>query len=968
MVRFLLRVAVAAALAMSASPAAADCVEEDDNGTPIVVCTGVTLDGYTITNPDVRDLLIEAGGEVFAGVDGNGAAIDSAIIDPDKPIIINEGTIFVTQDNQVGIRSLGSEVNNGSRDSQSGDITPGRIEIGSQLNRLEGTIGIEVGDEVSVFNNSEIIIFGSNAPSSSENVAISAGVGIAGDTTLGNRGTIEVDGYNGVGFRSDSDIRIVNLGDVIVEGDNGRAIEVLGSGNEITNDGLLRGGLVGVQFLENNLANSNSLTNLSNGTIEAISGDAVISGDTALLLENEGTIKGDVLFGAGDDELIFDGRGSISGRIDGGAGTDHVDFRASTPSGAFDFDELHDFESARVFSVGGFTGTFSFSGEGRFPGGISIEDVTIDEDLVIVEGDVTLHTSSDVQKDIIGGGSNALVLVGDGRTGLDLDAVESFNELRIALDDPAAAWILRGTSEVFAGGTTAESGTVELSGDVHIKGGMLFESGTSLALTIDGPDPSNTLRVTNGPLTIEQSVGLDVHFSSGPSVRDIYTIITAPDGITASASVFDPVTATPSSSLFQIDSFLAANNTQVQVKVERLFSYEDVAVANGSSAASIATAAELDDLEWLLHTDPQQLGPAIEETLNVLLTTPVPGPMTNAFDQLSPEAYDAHSSAAINWAQMQTRAFATRPVRCDRFHYPPNPKIISQSPCGEKRWTAWLEGLGFVGERDAGNTISYDQSGGGALVGFDYRLDDGFWFSAGVGAGSLQIDVDNRGDGHLHTADLGIALAQVRDKLTLRSVLTYSHAWHTLDRDVDFVNQSTEGEFQSNRATVLLGASYRERVGSVQVEPVGSLEFTYLNENGFYEDGDPGVSLKLSDREAFVFSTTAGAIFSTNMIKYQYVGDLLEWADGVWTPEIKVAWRANWTDSDRKIRARFSDTNPGSGTFRVDADDDTHGAEIGAHLRFQPLRTGASVSLDYDGYFSEDNILNRFGMSFRVPF
>jgi hypothetical protein len=45
--------------------------------------------------------------------------------------------------------------------------------------------------------------------------------------------------------------------------------------------------------------------------------------------------------------------------------------------------------------------------------------------------------------------------------------------------------------------------------------------------------------------------------------------------------------------------------------------------------------------------------------------------------------------------------------------------------------------------------------------------------------------------------------------------------------------------------------------------------------------------------------------------KWEYVGDLLELADGVWTPEFTARSRSNWIGTERDLDARLVGTPAG---------------------------------------------------------
>ena len=128
------------------------------------------------------------------------------------------------------------------------------------------------------------------------------------------------------------------------------------------------------------------------------------------------------------------------------------------------------------------------------------------------------------------------------------------------------------------------------------------------------------------------------------------------------------------------------------------------------------------------------------------------------------------------------------------------------------------------------------------------------------------------------------------------------------------------------------------------------------------------MNLQLASRSDSVFSTSLGARFYTSIIKYQYVNSLLEWADGLWTPEVNVRWRRLWTGNSRQLDALMPDAPSEVPAYRVDARDAKSGVEFGANLRFQPLDWRASLALEYEGFYGDGSLIHQFGISARVPF
>ncbi|HTQ15098.1 MAG TPA: hypothetical protein VMH86_14585 [Rhizomicrobium sp.] len=112
-------------------------------------------------------------------------------------------------------------------------------------------------------------------------------------------------------------MNVANAG--LIEGIHRDAVHFVMGGNTIVNSGVIRSDAhVALHLFSEAGESPNRIVN--SGKIVGGGGDAVISGDAAMHVTNNGTISGNIEFGSGNDQ--YDGRGTVNGVIYGGAGND----------------------------------------------------------------------------------------------------------------------------------------------------------------------------------------------------------------------------------------------------------------------------------------------------------------------------------------------------------------------------------------------------------------------------------------------------------------------------------------------------------------------------------------------------------------------------------------------------------------------------------------------------------------------
>ncbi|MEM9493877.1 MAG: aminotransferase class III-fold pyridoxal phosphate-dependent enzyme, partial [Myxococcota bacterium] len=274
-----------------------------------------------------------------------------------------------------------------------------------------------------------------------------------------------------------------------------------------------------------------------------------------------------------------------------------------------------------------------------------------------------------------------------------------------------------------------------------------------------------------------------------------------------------------------------------------------------------------------------------------------------------------------------------------------------------------------IGNRDGDRGhIDYDHAGGGIALGVDRRL--GPWVVSGYLGGTFgTLEVDDVGDGEFSSLELGVAARLAIANGHVRGVVGYGHGFHDQDRDIRVGNlvSTASGDFDSDRVLARLegGAAFPLMAG-LDIEPIGSVEYTWLREDRVTESGGGAAALRVDARSHGVLATTAGVRLSTQLTRFAYLGRYLEWSVGVWRAELDARWHSTWQDADRDIEAQLA-AAPGAAPFEVEAEDGDQGVLVQLGTTFQPYRSGVLVGLRYRGYLANGRQVHSGLLQLEVP-
>ncbi|MCS5636087.1 MAG: autotransporter domain-containing protein, partial [Myxococcota bacterium] len=340
-----------------------------------------------------------------------------------------------------------------------------------------------------------------------------------------------------------------------------------------------------------------------------------------------------------------------------------------------------------------------------------------------------------------------------------------------------------------------------------------------------------------------------------------------------------------------------------------------------------------------------------------------------AMDALSPEAYDAHAQARFELGERFVRLMLERPRLC-----PPGladaVRKAGGNTCRERILEPWVASYGQFGHRSGGaDHISTEDDGGGIVLGFDRRVDEGLLVSATVGSAYDSISVKGVGPGDFKTLDLGLYAGYTRGGLRLEGVASYGHGWHELYRNIsvgDFSGQAV-GRYDMERLGLRARVEYALSRGPLVVSPMLSLDYTALLQSEVNEIGAGPGALSLPSRNDTARTLRVGFDATTALEKKGYWTEMLEYADGVWRPTLSLRWRQPLGETNPAIPAAFS-VAP-SDPFDVFGDDSGEGFEVGVGLAWTPLVADRlTFTLRYDGFLWQGVSSNSFTGRVRFSF
>lgn len=995
---------LAAGSGLAPAAARADCAPDPANPNDTVTCDD-DADGF-IAGVGVEPLavVVQPGATVGnADVAGNPAigVNDDSTVDHQGDIVANGAgssgihsgdrngvtTAIPSNIDVTGAGSVGISMGSGTPRALALDPSDATLAAAGSITAAgDGAIGISVGDDVLVDHDLDI----SDMNTATLTVSGGNNVGILGGDRTGvdNRGTITLMDANSAGIRLGDEAQVRNFGLIDVQGDDSVGVEMglgnplfltefnnalfgvvnvagdnstgvsVGLGSRVTNgagatitvSGSGSRGIVTAPLTDPDTESPVFVNNF--GTIEVGGAGAtgLVMGDTSTIqlgalglvdVTGPGAVGIELLNSLPDSDTAT--LAALFGAIDAGPGTTAISTSSATGWSGLTVNLGASINAAAAdFAYRGGDGIDVLLNVGMVDG---VVDLGGGDDSVAVgpAGVFTMGVAG-------GAGADTFTLTGSADAaapGFDLSGLSDFESL-----DAAAffsVWQLSGSASFSSGVNVLAGSTLGLDGIVGITGDYSQQTGSGLEVSVNPDGTGDRLDIT-GLATLESGTTLVVDPTGALTPGSTFTVLTATGGVSGS---FDMVTSTSPS----FTSFTAVSNPNDVTVLFRRNSFASAALTPNQRAVALA-------LDPIANRVPGgDMGTLIARFDSIGASY-----FPRGADELSPEAYDAQTSVNLAVGRRFAKLLQSRPLHCESETYAPL-EVHSLPPCSERRVSPWGSLVGEVHERSGGSKhLGYGADSGGVAIGVDARPADGWLLSAlfGGNSGNLTVD-DDFGGGNFSSLEIGAAVTALLDQTHVRAVVEYGHAWHSTGRTMWALQRAARGRYQSDRITAVAEVGHALRFGLLEVEPIGSLDYTHLIENGVTEQGAGSASLVIPGRSHDVLSTTTGVRLAATLFKYAYLGSSLEWADGVWRPEVDVRWREFWTGARRSVDARLVGAPAGTGRFAVDAADAERGVEIAARLSFQPLRSRVTIGVGYEAFLGDGTTAHRFDAKLRVP-
>ncbi|MFK7894347.1 MAG: autotransporter domain-containing protein [Myxococcota bacterium] len=815
---------------------------------------------------------------------------------------------------------------------------------------------------------------------------------------------------------SDGDDEISNLGDITGDVDLGLGNDTyihgvdatfqdalsLGDGNNLfENQGLFDAVVTfgeGDQTVENDGTLQTDL-NFGAGNdsythgVDAVMGNAITFGDGDNTLNNEGAFDSAVSFGTGNDRVNNEGTIQVDLNLGDGDdtythGSDAVfdevlsfgdgdstfrndgtfDAIINFGSGTRDITNTGDLSSDLTFSDGDDTVFNSGTFDGDFAVGLGDDLVTNNGSLT---GTVDLGDGNDIYRQGPEATTPSMVVGGDGDDVIELSAnvsmptqtfdlnnAEGFETVRLTEAGSFAVdggWSLDG-AESFTGLTEVLAGAIlrplvptTFAGDL-----ALAENG-ALSLEIDGVDIPLTVE---GTTTITAG-GLNLVIADGaaPTEGAPVQVIDAAGGLNGEFGFFrfqtDPVNGvlTP---LYEDDAVFIAFDPSLS------------AITQGTSQRSIAQ--HFSDI----NTAGTGVGP-FQSFIDTLFALNLEGAtnLTPIIDGISPEGYGAQTTVMAEAGRQVSSLLMDRPRECQpgqRNRFGGSKTLL---PCHARRFSPWVAGTGSFRKRDGfDDRPEYDANVGGVVFGIDARPVGDLDFTIAIASQQASVDVDGFGESEITMTDLAAHIAWTPGPVRLQLVGSWGHGFHESERRIRAnlnpvaapVDQQSDTDHDSDRATLAAEAGYLVEVGPVSIEPLVGIDWAWINQRTIDEDEAPfGLGLTIPGREDEIGSVSAGLRLTADYHHDRYISERLLWMDGIWRPTLDLRWRQYLEGEERDFNSSFDGAPRETPNFQVSSEEDPGGVEIGAGLSFIPdLANRIQIDFRYDAYVSENTLQHDF--------
>lgn len=568
-------------------------------------------------------------------------------------------------------------------------------------------------------------------------------------------------------------------------------------------------------------------------------------------------------------------------------------------------------------------------------------------DLDLGEGNdgLTVIGSGSISGNVYGGlGTDALTL--DGATNFDLDRTFDFESL-----------MKLGSSTVSLNNAQMLESLEVLEGILQINSDYQFTDSGSFSAQVYGGGAC-------GKLIVDGSLGLD----------GTMTVVRGP-GAYLDGATYEVLTAGTLSGAFA-SLLLPGSTPLLRFDVSDMGKNSYLVTASTQNFASVAETriqrAITENLDAVIGSAKGDLSLVLGE----IQAMPASGYGT-AFSSLSPDSYDCSTKTTFSSADQFTQVLSNRlrslrsssaghsgnnSVRplIDRTAFGSTSQRSGTSSGKMESYGMWLSGFGQWGGFDAADDYTgFDFNLYGTTLGYDRYL--GRNLTAGASLGYANTNVyfdDDRGTGLIRTITGSAYGSCSAEHVFLETALSYGRQSYENSRKVEVgsIQRVAESAHGGNTLQAYLGGGLSAGIAPLTVEPLAGLQYMYLGEAGFSEEGAGSVSLNVQERTSHSLVSDLG----------MRLGLCLDTRRGNLSSELYAAWRHDFPVDGGTITACFVDAPDAPFTIsapRRQAD----GVLLGASLTLKEFDRFSAVlkySLELRGQYAANSLTGEIHYGF----
>jgi len=307
------------------------------------------------------------------------------------------------------------------------------------------------------------------------------------------------------------------------------------------------------------------------------------------------------------------------------------------------------------------------------------------------------------------------------------------------------------------------------------------------------------------------------------------------------------------------------------------------------------------------------------ETVSIALDELKASEFPDAFDQISPAFHESLARITIEQSNAQGQMLQQRfgalrlgvggfrqigleaPIITEGKQFKELKETRSiMEPAADNPWGVWVQGNGLFAKNSGLNGIpNFRFDSGGFLLGADYRWND--TLATGIYAGYQRIDAryDGGSRTNVNAARFGAyATLDTGNGFYGNALLGGGYSDYEVRRTIDFgsIDRTARSNPHGGEFSAMLGTGYDWKAGNFTFGPVASGQYTYVNIDGFTEEGARSLNLKINDQEAHSLRSTLGA-------RVAYSWQINEAVALV--PEGRITWQHEFLQDSRDIAAEL---------------------------------------------------------------